>query len=131
MDREIGVLPYRIRNEELEIVLVTTRGRKHWIFPKGQTNKRLKDSKVAQIEAFEEAGIIGDIETGNDREFYIRRGNRKIKIHVFPMKCKKVLIDWPECDQRERVVIRIDQGLKMIKGKTLRKCVKCLLRDVA
>ena len=131
MDREIGALPYRFRKKQLEIVLITTRRRKRWIFPKGQIEKRLTSLKVAELEAFEEAGIVGRIEKGDDREFAVRRGSRKVRLKVFPMKCDKLLDDWPEAKERQRIVIRIDEALKMIKGKSLRKCVKRLLRDVA
>ena len=131
MIREIGALPYRMRNAQLEIVLITTRRRKRWIFPKGQSEKRLTSRKVAELEAFEEAGVVGRIEKGNNREFTIRRGTQKVKITVFALKFDQILDQWPEANERQRVVIRCDDALKMIKGKSLRKCVKRMLREVA
>lgn len=131
MAHEIGALPYRIRNKQLEIVLITTRRRKYWIFPKGQTEKQMTASKVAKLEAFEEAGVIGRIKKGNDRQFTVRRGSRKVKMKVFTMEFDKVLRNWPESDERKRVVLRFEDALKMIKGKDLRRCVKRMMRDVA
>lgn len=131
MDREIGALPYRFRNQQLEIVLITTRRRKRWIFPKGHVEKRLTSTKVAELEAFEEAGVVGRIGKRDSREFAVRRGSRKVRLRVFPMKLDQMLEDWPEADERQRIVLRIDEALKVIKGKSLRRCVKRMLRDVA
>ncbi|MFG0253764.1 MAG: NUDIX hydrolase [Rhodopirellula sp. JB053] len=131
MDREIGVLPYRKHKNRLEVVLVTTRRRKYWIFPKGQTEKHKTASEVAQLEAFEEAGVTGNVKKSNNKKFRIRRGGRKVEMRVFPMKLDEVLPKWPEDDERERVVVSVEEALKMIKGKSLRKCVKQMLRNAA
>ncbi len=131
MIREIGAVPYRIRDNQMEIVLITTRRRKRWIFPKGQVEKRLTSLKVAKLEAFEEAGIVGQIKKGMDREFTVYRGRRKVRLQVFPIECDEVLDHWPEAHERDRVVIQLEEALKMIKGKSLRKCIKRIVRDVA
>lgn len=131
MNREIGALPYRIRNNRAEIVLITTRSGKRWIFPKGQTEKRLTSIKVAKLEAFEEAGIVGRIKKGMDREITIYRGRRKVRMQVFPLECNELLDHWPEAHQRDRVVIQLDEALKLVRCKSLRKCMKQVIRDVA
>jgi 8-oxo-dGTP pyrophosphatase MutT (NUDIX family) len=45
----------------LEILLVTTRGTRRWIVPKGWPIKGLRPAKSAAREAFEEAGVTGRI----------------------------------------------------------------------
>jgi 8-oxo-dGTP pyrophosphatase MutT (NUDIX family) len=59
---QYGVLPYRFSQDAaLEILLVTTRGTRRWIVPKGWPIKGLSPVKSAAREAFEEAGVTGRI----------------------------------------------------------------------
>jgi 8-oxo-dGTP pyrophosphatase MutT (NUDIX family) len=129
--REIGALPYRIKKNRIELVLVKTRDGKRWILPKGHTEKRMSHADVAKMEAYEEAGVLGAIDKDNYAEVVMRRGIKRTKLRIYPLKSKKVLNSWPESDERERVVVQSDDALKMITDKPLRKCVKTLLRKVA
>jgi 8-oxo-dGTP pyrophosphatase MutT (NUDIX family) len=59
---QYGVLPYRISQDAaLAILLVTTRGTRRWIVPKGWPIKGLSLAKSAAREAFEEARVTGRI----------------------------------------------------------------------
>jgi 8-oxo-dGTP pyrophosphatase MutT (NUDIX family) len=58
---QYGVLPYRFSQDALEILLVTTRGTRRWIVPKGWPIKGLRPAKSAAREAFEEAGVTARI----------------------------------------------------------------------
>jgi 8-oxo-dGTP pyrophosphatase MutT (NUDIX family) len=59
---QYGALPYRFSQDAaLEILLVTTRGTRRWIVPKGWPIKGLSPVKSAAREAFEEAGVTGRI----------------------------------------------------------------------
>jgi 8-oxo-dGTP pyrophosphatase MutT (NUDIX family) len=50
---QYGALPYRFGAEgELELLLVTSRGRGRWIMPKGWPIKGLKPQEAAAREAF-------------------------------------------------------------------------------
>ncbi|EMI56036.1 NUDIX hydrolase [Rhodopirellula sallentina] len=99
--------------------------------PQGADRKNKTASEVAQLEAFEEAGVTGNVKKGNNKKFRIRRGGRKVEMRVFPMKLDEVLPKWPEDDERQRVVVSLEEALKMIKGKSMRKCVKEMLRKAA
>ena len=59
---QYGALPYRFsKDAALEILLVTTRGTRRWIVPKGWPIRGLRPAKSAAREAFEEAGVTGRI----------------------------------------------------------------------
>jgi 8-oxo-dGTP pyrophosphatase MutT (NUDIX family) len=61
---QYGALPYRFNQDAaLEVLLVTTRGTRRWIIPKGWPIKALRPAKSAAREAFEEAGVTGRIGT--------------------------------------------------------------------
>lgn len=59
---QVGALPYRLSaSDEPELLLVTSRGTRQWIIPKGWPMDGLSDSAAAAREAYEEAGILGEI----------------------------------------------------------------------
>jgi 8-oxo-dGTP pyrophosphatase MutT (NUDIX family) len=57
---QYAALPYRARGKsELEVMLVTSRGSRRWIIPKGWPKRGIPAHDTAAKEAFEEAGVIG------------------------------------------------------------------------
>lgn len=102
---QFGALPYAIVDGHLVLLLVTSRGRGKWIFPKG----RLMDGKTgwetAAIEAWEEAGVAGEIETTPIGHYFLPvtpERPRPIEVHIFPMLVTEQREDWKESGQRHR-----------------------------
>ena len=60
--QQVAAVCYRIRKIGIEFLLVQTRGGR-WIFPKGGVEPGLTRAQSAALEAFEEAGVHGRIET--------------------------------------------------------------------
>jgi phosphohistidine phosphatase len=56
-----SVVPFRIVNSDIQILLVTSNSRKHWTIPKGLIEDGLSSAESAVQEAYEEAGIRGDL----------------------------------------------------------------------
>jgi 8-oxo-dGTP pyrophosphatase MutT (NUDIX family) len=59
--QEVAAVCYRMRKQDVEFLLVQTRGGR-WIFPKGGVEAGLTHAQSAALEAFEEAGVHGKIE---------------------------------------------------------------------
>ena len=59
---QIGALAYRVRDDILEVCLITSRGGGRWIIPKGWPEPDLTHAEAAGKEAWEEAGLTGDID---------------------------------------------------------------------
>lgn len=53
---------YRRRGPEVEFLLVNTNGGSKWTFPKGAPEPSMSHSQAAEREAWEEAGVHGEIE---------------------------------------------------------------------
>ena len=53
---QAGVIAYRIRRGEVQVLLMTSRDTGRWIIPKGNIKPGASPSKAAVQEAFEEAG---------------------------------------------------------------------------
>ena len=56
--KQFAALPFRIRDQEISVLLITTRKRR-WSVPKGWPILPGKPHRTAEIEAYEEAGLIG------------------------------------------------------------------------
>lgn len=105
--RQYAALPYKIVDDTVLVMLITSRETKRWVLPKGWPEKKLRGDEVAAKEAFEEAGLVGRVAPHPISGFlYLKRleDNRWRRCHVgvYPLQVEKELDDWPERDQRCR-----------------------------
>jgi 8-oxo-dGTP pyrophosphatase MutT (NUDIX family) len=105
--RQYGALPYRFGEPGgVEVLLVTSRETKRWVIPKGWPMKGRKPAAVAKREAFEEAGVLGEVgKRALGSYLYAKRVKPDLtvtcKVKVFPLEVRKDLEDWPERGERE------------------------------
>ncbi len=59
---QVAAVCYRRTGESVEFLLVNTNGGGKWTFPKGAPERSMSHSQAAEREAFEEAGVRGEIE---------------------------------------------------------------------
>jgi len=116
-----GALPFVIgRRREIRILLVTTRGRRDWIIPKGWPIRGLTASATAEREAFEEAGVIGSIvgdEPVGSYRYEKRRTARKLircEVSVFLLAVERQLRQWPEKSERSTRWFTPDDAAKVV-----------------
>ena len=62
---------------------------------------------MAALEAFEEAGLVGDVSCERLGEFHYEKrldsGKlRRCRVDVYPMEVSETLQEWPESGERER-----------------------------
>lgn len=105
--RQCAALPFVFRGGKLRVLLVTSRETGRWVLPKGWTEKRLALHALAAKEAFEEAGVVGQVERRPiGRYRYLKRGPRDrvtpCSVRVFPLRVDRLLDDWPERRERQR-----------------------------
>ncbi len=125
-----GVIPYRIHNDKLQILLITSVKKKRWIIPKGFVELRLTAFESAKKEAFEEAGIIG---TGEELElgaYEIQKQTGKIEVRVFPLLVTKVLEEYPEVNLRQRKWFDYDDALGIVDNPLIAKMFHILKEKV-
>jgi 8-oxo-dGTP pyrophosphatase MutT (NUDIX family) len=100
--RQSGVIPYRIKNDMLQILLITSRKKKRWIIPKGIVENGLKPYESAGKEALEEAGVVGIVGKESIGKYKYKKWGGTVKIKIYPMRVKSLLDDWDEIDYRKR-----------------------------
>lgn len=122
---QLAALPWRQRQGVLEILLITSRETKRWVIPKGWPMKRLTSHEAAVQEAYEEAGVRGDIAfTSIGSYSYIKReldgSGREIQVEVFPLKVVSELKNWPERDERTRAWMPVMEAMMAVDELGLR-----------
>ena len=105
--QQYAALPFRVRDGELLVLLVTTRGTGRWIIPKGSSEKGLRPHEVARQEAFEEAGVRGQVHRECFGTFEFVKGaaageSALCAVDVYPLAVEQELDDWPEKGMRQR-----------------------------
>ncbi len=101
-----GVLPCRRRedgNNALELLLVTTSNGAFWTVPKGHVEPELSAKNSAIKEAWEEAGVCGEIISNRECGTYTySKCGACYHVKLFPMRVDRVADDWPESCKRKR-----------------------------
>ncbi len=105
--RQVGALPFRREPErEVEVYLITSRESRRWVIPKGWPMKGRKPFEAAEQEAYEEAGLVGQIGRRPLGFYFYQKRLRSrdlvlCSVKVFPLEVRKQLPHWPEQDQRD------------------------------
>jgi len=109
-----GVIPYRKKENQLEVLLITSIKNKKWIIPKGYIEFNLTPFESAKKEAYEEAGVTGSNETIELGSYSIKKSIGQQNIKVFSMEVIKILEDYPEKNLRKRKWFSINDAASNI-----------------
>jgi 8-oxo-dGTP pyrophosphatase MutT (NUDIX family) len=107
LDIQFAALPWRIgEGGRREVMLLTSRETRRWVIPKGWPMKGRKPAQVASQEAYEEAGLIGQIVSKRPLGSFhfqkqLTKSERLCQVRVFSFRVERQLDDWPEKAQRE------------------------------
>jgi 8-oxo-dGTP pyrophosphatase MutT (NUDIX family) len=97
-----GVIPYRKKNNEIEVLLITSLKKKNWIIPKGFIEFNLTPFESAKKEAYEEAGVTGANETVELGSFKLKKKSGISIMKIYSMEVSEFLEDYPEKNLRKR-----------------------------
>ena len=135
MIEQYGVLPYRVEaSGELRILLVTSRRTGRWVAPKGNPMPARLPHEAAAREAYEEAGIEGEIGSAPIGAFRYRKGWRFIlplraEVTIFPLRVTRELDDWPEAGQRRREWFSRAEAAEAVREPGLRRLILSFEHD--
>ncbi len=123
---QYGALPVTEHLGEPMVMLVTSRGTGRWIIPKGRPEKGVAPHKLAQREAWEEAGLIGRIGRNPIGRFVHPKRKAdgttvRCEIEVFRLDVDEELTDWPEKGQRERCWCTVSEAIEKVGKHSLAK----------
>lgn len=121
---QFGAICYRVRNGDVQVLLVTSRESGRWIIPKGWPMDGETPSEAAATEAWEEAGVKGKVRNACVGIYtYSKRMNGQNNIPcvvaVFPIKVKSLEKNFPEKDQRKRKWFSLKKASKAVDERDL------------
>jgi 8-oxo-dGTP pyrophosphatase MutT (NUDIX family) len=128
VSQQYAALPWR-KAPGLEILLITSRETRRWVIPKGRPMPGHSAAESAAQEAYEEAGIRGEMTaqamghyTYNKRQ----RGGAKKRFHVdvFAMEVTEVLDLWPEAHEHARQWLPPQEALDLVEEPELAALIR-------
>ena len=125
-----AIIPYSIKDGELQILLITSIRKKKWIIPKGFIEFNLSAFESAKKEAFEEAGVIGTNETIELGSFTIKKYGGLTNIVVYSMEVEKFKDDYPEKNLRKRKWYSVDEAIETVSIPEVVKMIEILAVEI-
>lgn len=120
---QTGALPYRLRNGTTEILLITSRTRRRWIIPKGNPMKDKTLAEAAAIEAYEEAGVRGKIESEPTGR-YTHGIPPKKEVEVYLLHVTELLDEYPEAHERQRKWFSVEEAYARVFEQGLKEILR-------
>ena len=121
--RQSGVLVYRLSCGQPQLLLVTTR-KGRWTIPKGIVEPDLSPAESARSEAFEEAGVHGELVEESIGRFRYRKWGGTCTVEVFLLEATKMLPVWPEDDFRQRRWMPLSTAADTVKFAELSDLIR-------
>lgn len=125
-----AALPWRrTAAGEVEVLLVTSRETRRWVAPKGWPIKGLKSFETAAREAFEEAGVKGEIAKKKLGVYHydkrLRSGRlQKVRVAVYALQVATECTAWPELGQREKLWTGTQAAAELVQEPELAEILR-------
>ena len=111
------------------VLLITSRDTGRWVIPKGWPMKDFTDPDAAAQEAFEEAGVRGDVvpepigRFGYDKVLSAKRSVPCL-VTVYPLRVTQRLTSYPEAAERKRSWVSPRKAAGMVAEPELQALLK-------
>jgi phosphohistidine phosphatase len=125
-----AVIPFQIKNKEIRILLITSLKSRTWIFPKGFIEDELSAQQSAEKEAYEEAGIEGQVLDLLLGEYKYNKWGGTCHVKVFPMHVTKIFDEWPEDDLRKRKWMPLKNAGDIVEKSELQMLLKKFKKNI-
>ncbi|MCB1471756.1 MAG: NUDIX hydrolase [Rhodobiaceae bacterium] len=137
LKEQVAALPVLVGPDGLlRVMLITSRDTGRWIIPKGWKMRGHEDWDAAALEAFEEAGLEGDVKStpiGHFSYDKILDGGKSMpcRVAVYRLDVKRWTENWPERGERERLWCLPDEAAERLQEPELKELVRKLARKSA
>ncbi|EEB83679.1 NUDIX hydrolase [Roseobacter sp. GAI101] len=126
---QFAALCYRVRRGKVQVLLITSRGSKRWIVPKGWPMNGQTPAKAALQEAWEEAGVTGRSVGGCLGVYsYDKTLPDKqvipVVVLLYPVEVKALAKKFPEAGQRRRKWVSRKKAMKMVSEPELGRLIR-------
>jgi phosphohistidine phosphatase len=127
-----SVIPYRVSDGQLEILIVGSSKMKHWVIPKGIVEPGLSAQESAAKEAKEEAGVEGVIDPAVIGSYQYEKWGAVCSVEVFPMEVRLEIPrgEWQE-SHRRREWVTAEQAAGRVRQAELADIIIALQHKLA
>lgn len=125
-----AVIPYRMENDQLQILIISSSNDKKWVIPKGIIEPGSDAEATAIKEAYEEAGLEGKITATLGKYHYDKWGG-ECEVQVYAMEVSNMMPEqkWPEW-YRQRQWLNVKEALNLLNEKKLGSFIKKLKKEI-
>ena len=123
MIKQSGIIPWRFKDDGLEILVITSRATGQWCVPKGWIEEDLTPWESAEKEGFEEAGVRGKVSSDCADSYEYHKKGKDFIVDLYPLEVVMITDFWPESVQRRRRWISIEDVDIFIQDKGLAAAV--------
>ncbi len=122
--RQYAALPYSLDAGRIKVMLITSRETGRWVIPKGWPKRGVKPYRLAELEAFEEAGLRGRISEKTLGHFRYQKlmpdgSEVECDVGVFPFLVESQAKDWPEKHERRCKWTGISKAANLVDDEGL------------
>jgi phosphohistidine phosphatase len=121
------VIPYRIADKGMEVLIVRSSQNKHWVVPKGIADPGLSLQESAGKEAWEEAGVKGRVHEQAIGSYSYPKWGAVCTVSVYPMEVSRELPqeEWEE-HHRGREWVAAGKAAELLRQAELGPLVSAL-----
>lgn len=128
---QIAAVPIRRSpSGAIEVLLITSRGTRRWVIPKGWPWPGVADNEAAASEAWEEAGVRGNVASNHIGTFHYRKNRGKavlaVEVVVYVLEVTQEEHSWPEMDQRQRAWFSPTEAAQAVAEQDLKALLQSL-----
>jgi 8-oxo-dGTP pyrophosphatase MutT (NUDIX family) len=125
---QIAAVCWRKNRGKVEILLITSRDTGRWVIPKGWKMADCSDATAAKTEAWQEAGVEGDISAAPlgqfDYDKVLRPGAiKRCRVEVFGLRVKSMKDRFPERKERSRKWFTLERAARKVAEPELRELI--------
>lgn len=127
--RQVAALVYRVKKHGLEILLITSRGTGRWVLPKGWPQIGKTFAQSAEAEAYEEAGVRGEISSLSIGTYTYEKDDMcdgeigDFVVDLFPLKFLRQEKKWPERGERKLEWLSIEESILRVEEPELKNLI--------
>lgn len=107
-----------------KVCLITSRRSGRWVVPKGMIDPGNTAGETALMEAWEEAGLVGVLDSEPAGTYVYAKWDCTCHVTVFRMDVTEVHDEWDEQDTRRRIWMPPREAIERVEEDGLREIIR-------
>jgi 8-oxo-dGTP pyrophosphatase MutT (NUDIX family) len=125
---QAACIPFRFKTDgSAEVLLIRWNDSDNWGIPKGMIEDSKTARQTALVEAFEEAGVQGDLLDKDFGEFTYKKDGLDLRVRVYAMQVRTVLDEYEEKGVRERCWFSIETAAETVSREPVKDMICALI----